>query len=79
LKTENKTPEKLAYDRPSEKLISFLKKHYNLSSFIPQNNNFVIFDRFFGKNEKVFGNESHNKTFSLGQKSEGNNIKQKVE
>ncbi len=45
-------PEKLAYDRPSEKLISFLKKHYKLSSFIPQNNNYVIFDRFFGKEEK---------------------------
>ena len=42
-------PEKLAYDRPSEKLISFLKKHYNLCSFIPQNNNYVIFDRFFSK------------------------------
>jgi alpha-tubulin N-acetyltransferase 1 len=40
---------KLAYDRPSEKLISFLKKHYNLSSYISQNNNYVIFDRFFQK------------------------------
>lgn len=44
---ENKVPEKLAYDRPSPKLIGFLKKHYGLSKFIPQNNNFVIFDQYF--------------------------------
>ena len=43
----------MAYDRPSEKLIGFLKKHYNLSRFIPQNNNYVIFDRFFSKTEKT--------------------------
>jgi hypothetical protein len=24
-----------------------LKKHYGLSKFIPQNNNFVIFDQYF--------------------------------
>ena len=30
-------------------MISFLKKYYNLCSFIPQNNNYVIFDRYFGK------------------------------
>jgi hypothetical protein len=29
-----------------------LKKHYGLSGFIPQNNNYVIFDRFFAKNDK---------------------------
>jgi len=28
-------------------LFGFLKKHYGLSKFIPQNNNFVIFDQFF--------------------------------
>jgi alpha-tubulin N-acetyltransferase 1 len=33
-------------------LIGFLKKHYGLSGFIPQNNNYVIFDRFFSKIEK---------------------------
>jgi len=40
-------PEFLALDRPSEKLTGFLKKHYNLVHIIPQNNNFVIYDRFF--------------------------------
>jgi alpha-tubulin N-acetyltransferase 1 len=55
---ENKTPEKLAYDRPSEKLIGFLKKHYSLSAFLPQNNNFVIFDRFFGEKSKPIKEDS---------------------
>lgn len=46
--SENKTPEKLAYDRPSSKLVAFLKKHYNLASYLPQNNNFIVFNDYFG-------------------------------
>lgn len=44
---ENCSPDKIAYDRPSEKLIKFLKKYYNLKDYIPQNNNFVIFNDYF--------------------------------
>jgi alpha-tubulin N-acetyltransferase 1 len=44
---EQKHPAKLAYDRPSEKLIGFLKKHYGLVKYIPQNNNFVVFNQYF--------------------------------
>lgn len=40
-------PVKLAIDRPSEKFLAFLKKHYNLDNPIPQMNNFVVFDGFF--------------------------------
>lgn len=47
LQTEALAPSKLAYDRPSEKLISFLRKHYGLSKYIPQNNNFVVFDAYW--------------------------------
>ena len=49
LHDENKKPEKLAYDRPSSKLLGFCAKHFGLSSFIPQNNNFVLFDQFWTK------------------------------
>ena len=49
-KTEAKN---LAYDRPSQKLLYFLKKHYQLSSFIPQNNNFVIYDDYFKKKDSL--------------------------
>lgn len=40
-------PHKLGYDRPSFKLLSFLKKHFKLEKFIPQNNNFVVFNEYF--------------------------------
>ncbi|KAM3911598.1 alpha-tubulin N-acetyltransferase 1 isoform 2-T2 [Leptodactylus fuscus] len=47
LRTEQVEPQHLAIDRPSEKFLSFLRKHYNLRSTIPQVNNFVIFEGFF--------------------------------
>lgn len=47
LEYENFAPEDLAIDRPSEKLMSFLKKHYELTQKIPQMNNFVIYEGFF--------------------------------
>lgn len=47
LTSENVLPAKLAYDRPSPKLTKFLYKHFGLASFVPQNNNFVIFDEYF--------------------------------
>jgi alpha-tubulin N-acetyltransferase 1 len=47
LKFEKKIPTELAYDRPSPKLLSFLRKHFGLTDFIQQNNNYVVFDEFF--------------------------------
>ena len=47
LKKEGVSPEKLAYDRPSSKLMGFLRKHFNLSRHVPQNNNFVVFSAYF--------------------------------
>ncbi|XP_034963141.2 alpha-tubulin N-acetyltransferase 1 isoform X2 [Zootoca vivipara] len=47
LQQERVEPHKLAVDRPSEKLLCFLRKHYNLCDTIPQVNNFVIFQGFF--------------------------------
>ncbi|KAJ3235336.1 Alpha-tubulin N-acetyltransferase 1 [Chytriomyces hyalinus] len=43
LETEQTTAAKLAYDRPSPRMMSFLKKHYTLHDFISQANNFIIF------------------------------------
>jgi len=40
-------PKDFAYDRPSPKLIGFLRKHFGLCSYVPQNNNYVVFDEFF--------------------------------
>ena len=38
---------RLAYDRPSPKLLGFLAKHYGLKSYTPQANNFVVFKKYF--------------------------------
>jgi GNAT superfamily N-acetyltransferase len=43
LSLEFLSPKKLGYDRPSTKFMGFLKKHYGLSEYIKQNNNFVVF------------------------------------
>lgn len=51
LEVENLLPEQLAIDRPSEKLLAFLRKHYALTQKIPQMNNFVIYDGFFGSQQ----------------------------
>ena len=37
-------PAKFAYDRPSPKLIGFLGKHYGLRNYVPQNNNYIVFN-----------------------------------
>ena len=37
-----------AYDRPSPKMLPFLRKHYGLGAFVEQPNNFVVFDSYFG-------------------------------
>lgn len=44
---EKVKPNKLGYDRPSDKFIKFLSKHYNLNRYVPQNNNFVVFSSYF--------------------------------
>jgi|TARA_B110000305_G_scaffold176501_1_gene195393 alpha-tubulin N-acetyltransferase 1 len=44
---EKTEPHKLAYDRPSEKFLAFLGKHFGLKKYVPQNNNFVVYDAYF--------------------------------
>lgn len=47
LHAERVVPHKLGYDRPSPKLLGFLRKHYQLASYVPQGNNFVVFNAYF--------------------------------
>merc|ERR1711953_1212324 len=49
LKAENKEAYELPIDRPSSKFLNFLKKHFGLSSYKPQSNNYVVFREFFMK------------------------------
>jgi hypothetical protein len=73
LQAEVVEPHKLAYDRPSPKLKGFLAKHYNLRNFVPQNNNYVVFDDYFedrgmgsliGKNNTFKANDLHSRQSS---------------
>ena len=64
LKFEKKIPSELAYDRPSPKLLSFLKKYFGLNDFVPQSNNYVVFDEFFSlisssKNNITYDNDTN--------------------
>ena len=57
LEHEKVVPEKLAYDRPSSKLLAFLSRHYGLTSYIPQNNNFVVYNEYFTGHVRNISNE----------------------
>ncbi|ORX79238.1 DUF738-domain-containing protein [Anaeromyces robustus] len=46
LKKENVIANNIAYDRPSNRLTSFLKNYYHFTKDIPQYNNFMIFETF---------------------------------
>ena len=66
LEYENLPAHKYAYDRPSPKLLGFLRKHFNLTKYSPQANNFVIFDQYFSssrpqKQSSYAYNEEENK------------------
>ena len=56
LDEERVEPNKIAYDRPSEKLLNFLRKHYGLENYVPQSNNFVVYSNYFAldKTYKTF-------------------------
>lgn len=47
IKRERIEPRKLGYDRPSIKFKNFLNKYFNLYSYIPQTNNFIVFQDYF--------------------------------
>lgn len=54
LKYENIKPNKIAYDKPSQKLVNFLAKHYNLKDYNQQTHNFIVFRQFFDVNFSNF-------------------------
>lgn len=47
LRSENVEPRMIAIDRPSKLCLSFMKKHFGLENFVPQTNNYVVFDDYF--------------------------------
>ena len=78
LKFEKKIPTELAYDRPSPKLLSFLKKYFGLCDFIQQSNNYVVFDDFFSlissKNNVTYDNDTNRAIKNLTNLSNNQNF-----
>ena len=57
LNYKNIEPGELAYDRPTLRFLSFLKRNYGLENFITQENNFTIFEEFF-ESDRIRNNET---------------------
>jgi len=73
LKTEKLEAKKLGYDRPSSKLLKFLEKNFYLIDYIPQNNNFVVYNDYFDNTEfnksTVNPNEKDNRNYNLNNRN----------
>lgn len=69
LEYEKVEPRKLGYDRPSFKFLNFLKKYYNLQDYVPQNNNFVVFNDYFKFTSKPEPQQNYS---SINQNYSGN-------
>merc|ERR1712211_126045 len=65
LHCESAATSMLAYDRPSPKLLGFLKRHFRLTKFRPQSNKFVVFDEYFDPNAENGDAEPERRSNSL--------------
>lgn len=56
------TPAGIAYDRPSVKLMAFLKRHFGLRGYTDQPNRFMVFKEYFDRQDDgaaaIVGDES---------------------
>jgi hypothetical protein len=71
LSFENISAQSLAYDRPSPKLIGFLRKYFGLGSYISQNNNFVLFNEYF---EHLKTNKQNTSKYKSDNKFQDNSV-----
>lgn len=81
LNMEKAIPSKIAYDKPSPKLLGFLKKHYNLTEYIPQNNSYVVYNDYYNNLNKFGGTNchSHKRKKSVDQNFNKYKDKDKIE
>ncbi|CAH1171289.1 unnamed protein product [Phaedon cochleariae] len=77
LQAEHIQPVEVAIDRPSEKFLRFLNKHYNLNSPVKQMNNYVVFDDFFTRqSESMMSYLDPHKSSPTAQKISGDRSQQ---
>lgn len=67
LETEGKEMKEIPIDRPSPLCLAFMKKHFGLSEFTPQSNNFVIFEQFWGEEHIEEQNKGHGLPLLVGK------------
>ncbi|XP_016949833.1 alpha-tubulin N-acetyltransferase 2 [Drosophila biarmipes] len=71
------TAGKCSVDRPSDKLLAFLDKHYGLVSTIPQGNNFVLYEGFFeNPHAKILSARSRLPGGPMRSQSQGHHLRQ---
>ena len=51
--------QQMPIDRPSTLCLAFMKKHFGLKDYLPQSNNFVVFDQFWGSEPTPETRPSH--------------------
>ena len=51
LKDNRMEMSQIPIDRPSSLCLSFMAKHFGLVDYVPQSNNFVVFDQFWNNND----------------------------
>jgi len=74
LQDQNVEAHNLAIDRPSPKLVAFLKKHYRLSNPLHQRNNFTVYEGIFTKvSDKIV--EDFTKKQTIGRELEPGKIR----
>ena len=61
LRDLNLQMQQIPIDRPSALCLSFMKKHFGLSEYVPQNNKYVVFDQFW---RSEFQNEHRNRDYN---------------
>uniref|UniRef100_A0AAR5PZG7 Alpha-tubulin N-acetyltransferase n=1 Tax=Dendroctonus ponderosae TaxID=77166 RepID=A0AAR5PZG7_DENPD len=69
-------PEKMAIDRPSDKFLGFLSKHYGLNAPVKQMNNYVVYDGFFPKTHETPAHVDVDKSNPVTQKQSANGLQQ---
>lgn len=60
LQKEKLEPVKVAIDRPSDRFLGFLNKHYGLKNPVKQMNNYVVYDGFFPEGKEQNETEDNN-------------------
>ncbi|OHS93927.1 Alpha-tubulin N-acetyltransferase [Tritrichomonas foetus] len=58
LEDQHKEMKQIPIDRPSNLCLSFMNRHFGLCEYMPQSNNYVVFDQFWETSDDAFRSPS---------------------